>query len=72
MKAAIAFLAVATLASCAKESAREEERYQMIGAAGSPRDRCTQARKVSDAYLKEGNKQRYHEWALRADLNCGM
>lgn len=56
------------VAGCTKESEQARAEYEMAKRAGaSYAELCTRARKVAEAYLKEGNE---HEYVL-ADIEAG-
>lgn len=56
------------VAGCSKESEQARAEYEMAKRAGaSYAELCTRARKVAEAYLKEGNE---HEYVL-ADIEAG-
>lgn len=56
------------VAGCSKESEQAQAEYEMAKRAGAgDTELCARARKVAEAYLKEGNE---HEYVL-ADIEAG-
>lgn len=73
----LAILSLVTLAACSSAGAQEEEKYRIVerdteGKYQPYVARCRQAKAVAEAYLKERNAAKYHEWKANADLNCGL
>lgn len=60
------------LAGCSSEGERAEKRFQMVDGRGSARDACTEAGRVKDAYLSDGNQAAYEKWVKREGEECAM
>ena len=70
MKVLAAAVCLVMLASCTKQSAQEEKRYDIVAQEGDAQAKCDQARKVQAAYLSENNAGKYRDWKLTANLDC--
>lgn len=64
---------LAVLSSCAKESEMAEKRYKMVERNGGTKSElCEESRKVSDAYLKEGDEKSYRLWKGLSASTCTL
>lgn len=64
----VLMIALFSLAACSKGQA-EEKKYQMVENNRLSQlngERCSQARRVADGYLEDGNAERYRHWDLVA------
>lgn len=74
----ILILSLGALAACSSAGAQEEEKYRMVEREASRtnvfkyRKLCPQAKAVAAAYLSDRNEEKYKDWALKADLECGL
>lgn len=68
---ALVLIAIAALAGCSSASDQAERQYQIVAkdTAGAS-ERCTAARAVAAAHLKEQNETAYHQTKNRADIVC--
>lgn len=75
---ALFLLSLVPLAACSSAGEKEEEKYRI---AEREADRipvfkyktlCPRAQAVAAAYLDDRNEEKYKEWKLTADLNCGL
>jgi PBP1b-binding outer membrane lipoprotein LpoB len=68
------FIAVLALAGCASEAEKAEAEYRIVEANAiegiDDADVCAAARKVEDAYLREGNAEKHKLWSLFASTDC--
>jgi len=62
--------AIGLLCSCENRSAAAENRLAMIEKVGTLREVCAAAKVVADAYLDEGNEEKYKFSHANADSKC--
>jgi hypothetical protein len=70
-------LALGVLTACGSAGAKEEEKYQIVTRETEGKfqpyvARCQQAKAVAAAYLSDRNENKYKEWKLAADVDCGL
>lgn len=71
MKAlAIGALLAVFLAGCSSPAQDAEDQYNIVAASGDHDQRCEEAGKVRDAWLKAKNKAQYESWDLQARMEC--
>lgn len=58
------------LAACSEGSSAEKQYEVMSRAGGSSADLCAQARNVTQAYLQDGNAEKYKYWREYASEQC--
>lgn len=63
---------VLVLGACSTDPATDAERqYQMAQRNGADQaELCRRARTVQEAYLQQGNEEKYRWWKLMADSAC--
>lgn len=65
-------VATLLLAACSEGSSAEKQYNVMSRAGGSSADLCAQARKVSQAYLEDGNAEKYKHWREYSSEQCAV
>jgi hypothetical protein len=70
MRRAVIVLALLAIGGCEKESAKAERQAEIVGRTGDKAAECEAKRKVADAYLAEGNEEKYRDAKLFADVAC--
>lgn len=63
---------VVLLAACTSAAETAEQRYQMVdnNALSTKAEKCAAASDVRDAWLAEGNQEKYEFWSLISNSNC--
>lgn len=60
-----------TLAGCENAAQKAEREYDLVAKESyQPADKCAAARKAKDAWLKEGDQERYRFWSLIEYADC--
>lgn len=74
-----AIFAISLLAACTNAGAEEEEKYKMVERQNASysdtyryRELCKQGRIVASAYLDAKNEEKYKDWKLKSDIECGL
>lgn len=70
MKAGIRLLILIALAGCTKQSAREEEKLEMVKQGRDNVAICDQSKAVAAAYLNEHDEAGYEQAKLQSNLDC--
>lgn len=70
MRRAAIVLVLLAIGGCEKESAKAERQAEIVGRTGDKTAECDAKRKVADAYLSEGNEEKYRDAKLYADVTC--
>jgi hypothetical protein len=63
----VVFLAAACGSSAARDA---EKQYEIASKSGTYSDVCATARRTADAWLAEGNQERFEHWRLTRDIYC--
>lgn len=68
-----------TLVACSSAGSKAEEQYGMVERQSAPafgmfkhQPRCEQAKVVAEAYLNEGNEEKYRQWDNKARDECAL
>lgn len=68
-----ATLSVSTSCSRETDAAKAERAYQIVKSnSANAEEICAAARRVAQAWLDEGDAQKYRDAALRRDLDCNQ
>ncbi|MEG3086183.1 hypothetical protein [Sphingomonas sp. PB4P5] len=62
-------VAIVMLAGCSAGPAAEQ-RYETVAATNDSQAICVEGRKVTEAYLTDGNQPEYRRWKQRSDVEC--
>lgn len=75
MKNLVLMVAVSlAVAACEKpEGPGEAQRFELVSNSpmASREEKCAQATKTRDAFLRDGNRKEYETWQLLANVWCG-
>lgn len=72
VRTAMVLIGFAALLGCSRsEGKRAEKQYEIVlQTQPTQRERCTELRKVAEAYLRDQSLDEYKKWDLEADGTC--
>jgi hypothetical protein len=71
---ALGLLLTCTTAACTDRAEEAEKEYEIVRTSGAAtaEEICSRGKAVADAYLKEGNSEKYREKRLTTRVECRL